>query len=51
MSNQNLGGFISATYDPFSGKATEVEYLIVGGGGSGGDGAGAGPCGSAGGGA
>ena len=50
MSNQNLGGFISATYDPFSGKATEVEYLIVGGGGSGGDGGGA-SCGSAGGGA
>ena len=32
----NLGGFISATFDPFSGKPTTVEYLVVAGGGGGG---------------
>jgi hypothetical protein len=29
----NLGGFISATFDPFSSKPETVEYLIVAGGG------------------
>ena len=28
----NLGGFISANFDPLSGKPTTVEYLVVAGG-------------------
>jgi hypothetical protein len=31
----NLGGFISATFDPFSSKPETVEYLVVAGGGGG----------------
>jgi len=37
MSQTLLGGFLSATFNPLSGTATEVEYLVVaGGGGAGG---------------
>ena len=31
----NLGGFISATFNPLSGAPTAVEYLVVAGGGGG----------------
>ena len=36
MSASLLGGFLSATFNPLSGTATEVEYLVVAGGGGGG---------------
>jgi len=34
--SSNLGGFISATFNPLSGAPTTVEYLVVAGGGGGG---------------
>ena len=36
MSQTLLGGFLSATFNPLSGTATAVEYLVVAGGASGG---------------
>ena len=32
MSNQRLGGIISATYNPLAGSPSTVEYLVVAGG-------------------
>lgn len=48
MSNQNLGGIISANYNPLAGKPRTLEYLVVAGGGGG---TGSGPGGGSGGGA
>ena len=43
MSNQYLGGFVSATYNPLAqGTVNMVEYLVVAGGGAGGGGVGGG---------
>jgi hypothetical protein len=42
MSQTLLGGFLSATFNPLSGTATEVEYLVVAGGGGAGSGGGGG---------
>jgi len=36
MSITLLGGFNSATYNPFAGPTPTIEYLIVAGGGAGG---------------